>query len=154
MEGNYIIAESKCDGKGSGGVLLVVSAKLPFAHVIPGCDLPMTVAEPDVSILGARPQVLIVRISAPRYQAMIMVIHGPDASYKVEYCSEFWDAAFEDFQKCFAVDENVVFLFDGNCRIAGREGPDDEYIGPVLDPANRHTYVEDSVVCFSARPDQ
>lgn len=147
-EGAFTVAESCCDANGSGGVVVVISNKLAFAHPLPSCSLPLVVAEADVNIIVSKPQLLIVKIAAPRYQQVIVAIHGPDLSYGSDFCEEFYGGAYSDVAACTKADDNILFLVDGKCRITERQGHEDTCVGTVLDPQWRHTFLTDHMVHF------
>ena len=82
------------------------------------------------------------------FKLLFCVIHGPDFAYSKECVNGFWDDAFFDFAACFVPGDSVTVFVDGDCRITDRDGPEDIYVGNVLDPSHRHTYVTDVVVQF------
>lgn len=79
-EGQYTILDSPCNADGSGGVMFGISNKSPLAAELDGCPLPLTVPAVDVNIVKSKPQSLIVRVHAPRFQCLFHVVHGHDAS--------------------------------------------------------------------------
>lgn len=143
-EGSFIV-DTACNPDSSGGIMFGISNKLPFAAEAPGCCLPLSIAASDVSALVSRPQSAFVRVAAPRFQVLYVVIHGPDASYPREHVCTFWDIVYTDFVDCVKSGDNVACLFNGSRRITTRHGDDDLLIGDALDPPWRHSHVTDAV---------
>ena len=102
VDRGYVIVESKCDEHGSGGLIVVVSLKLTFAQALPNCSLPLGVADPDVNLIIAEAQLILVRITAPRFQAVIVAVHGPNYEYCPEHCAQSREGVFSSCRSLLA----------------------------------------------------
>ena len=84
---------------------------------------------------------------APCFQALIIVIHGLDASHGEALVVRFWKDMLAKFRKYFKHDERVIAFIGGNCRICEIDGLQD-IVGSYTSPQWRSTFVTDAFTSF------
>ena len=99
-EHGYITASSSADNGGHGGCMVVVSAPLPFSDAIEGSILTEKVTSNDVNILYSDHRPIIVRISAPCFQAACISIDGLDFDHGCEEITAAWKDLGDTIAKC------------------------------------------------------
>ena len=125
-----------------------MSASLSFADPILGCRLPTGVSEHDVIILYAVPRLLVIRIVAPRFQALVCSIHGLDFDHGESDVSAFWLDSGTIIKRYKKKHERLLICIDGSCRICERNGVSDNSVGDVRDLPHRQNYVSVAFVDF------
>ena len=121
---------------GKGGCSLAVSASLPFADELVGCSLPLTVSSHDVSLLDYSHRHLIVRVHAPRFQALVLVAHGLDSAYGVVSVKGKWDVVSSRLTLLRKPDDCLNGFVDANCRVCEND-VDGLYIGQMVTSENK-----------------
>ena len=133
--------------------MVAVSQSLPFADVLDDNSLPLKVGGGDINLLAGDHRVAIVRISAPRFQALCVSIHGKDRDHRADAIKAHWKQVGDQIESCRRPDDNIICGVDGNCRIGLRNDSRDPLIGPQLDPEHRHDFVSEAFVSFARRFD-
>ena len=144
---DYILVQSAALPSGSGGCLLAISRKLPFAVERPDCQLSVSVTDKDVSILDCSSRCLYVRLHAPRVQMLLFVIHGLDSSYGEVEVAMFWDNQFTRLSSLIKLNEAVLGFIDGNCRI-GQSCDGGLAFGDALSSDTQVTFVSHAFATF------
>ena len=103
--------------------MVAVSQSLPFADVVDDNSLPLKVGGGDINLLAGDHRVAIVRISAPRFQALCVSIHGKDRDHRADAIKAHWKQVGDQIESCRRPDHNIICGVDGNCRIGLRNVP-------------------------------
>ena len=148
LEHGYVVAQSGCNIRGNGGCMVALSASLPFGVTAENCHQPLTVGVGDVSILHADHRRLLCRVAAPRFQCVVVSLHGLDRDYGQECVGNFWCDTGGILHKCIKPGDRVIACVDAKCRITERNGGGDTIVGGVLDAPSKHTFVTDSFTKF------
>lgn len=149
-ENGFIMASSSADSGGHGGCMVAISVSLSFAPPVEGSLLPSKVSRDDVNILCGDHRMIIVRVSAPRFQSICVSVHGLDCDHGKEIITEKWRSVGDQFAKCIQKGDSVCCGVDGNARV-GRRNNNDLVIGDLLDSETRHDFVSEAMIHFARR---
>ena len=76
-------------GNGHGGVELWVSLKQPYCYVD---EQPLFLRASHFQVLSATPRLLLARVQAPHWNALLLVGHAPHSGRPPHECHEWWDS--------------------------------------------------------------
>ena len=75
--------------KGQGGVELWVSLKQPYCYVD---EQPLFLRASHFQVLSTTPRLLLARVQAPHWNALLLVGHAPHSGKPPHECHEWWDS--------------------------------------------------------------
>ena len=109
--------------------MIAVSNCLPFASTNVDSSIPGRVHNDDINLIHSEPGFLIVKIAAPRFQAVGISIHGLDKDHGEVAVSSFWKRMGDTILRCISPGDTILCGIDGNCRIGLNNGPGDLVVG-------------------------
>ena len=122
----FVVAAAVAD-EGFGGCEIWLNTKIPIGYH----DGRAQYLQPqNVSIIVAKPRLLIIAIRTSCFQCMACCIHAPDSSWTIADIDMWWKCTFTDMEQAIPDGHTVFCGADLNMRIRRYDPP---WIGQVLD---------------------
>ena len=110
----FVIATSACKLNGSGGCAILFNLKRPVTTIN---GLPACLTEDDISIIVAQPRRLVVSVTSPAMQCIVVCLHCLDTSYPEDERREWWSTSISVLDAIVSSKDSVILNIDGNTRI-------------------------------------
>ena len=103
---------------GHGGVELWVSLRQPYCYVD---ETPEYLQASYFQVLRATPRILLVRVKAPHWNALLLVGHAPHSGKPQQECQEWWDS-LTDLTQHFRGTLPLFVIIDANAEPGPADG--------------------------------
>ena len=110
----FAVATSACKPNGSGGCAIWLNLKKPVTTIN---GVPVCLSEDDISIIVAQPRRLVVSVTSPAMQCIIVCLHCLDTSYPEDERKEWWCTTASVLGPIISTKDSVILNIDGNTRV-------------------------------------